>query len=185
MNRNHWATILACGALALPACTKEKEVPKAPDGKPLVSRQADPDRVVFETELDVPKDLLTKVKKTDLMIWDLKTSAGDVVSGHIAPVPAFPAKLVVTARQLMQPIPEGSGLLFSARIVKFGDEGKPPAKGQLTVMVGMEPDKGDLVQNKAVNQKALDKFLKKQKIAPTEEISVGSKVRAEFAPSLM
>ena len=44
---------------------------------------------------------------------------------------------------------ESEHLLFTARIVRFGDEGKPPVKGQLTVMLGMEPDDSKLVENKA------------------------------------
>jgi hypothetical protein len=179
------AIFLVVAALAATSCTKEREVPKAPDGKPMVSREADPDRVVFEADLIVPKDYVSKIKKTDLLIWDLKNSKGEVLAATIIPVPAFPATVKVSARQLLQPIPEAEHLLFSARIVKFGDESKPPIVGQLTAMVGMEPDEGKVVENKAVNQKALDKFLKKHEIAPAQELSVGAKAHAEFSPSLM
>ncbi len=167
------------------SCTKEKAVPKGPDGKLLVSREANPDRVVFESELDVPKDHRSKMKKTDLMIWDLKTADGNVVSVQVVPVPTFPTKLVVTARQLYEPLQEGAHLLFSARIVKFGDESKPPLKGQLQIMIGTGPSEGDVVENKAVDQKLLGKFLKKLKMVADEEVVIGSKMKGEFSPALM
>ena len=186
MGRKSWLALWVFALLAA-ACTKDREVPKSPDGKPMVSRQANPERVVFETELDVPKDYRSKVKKTDLLIWNLFNESGEVVAAHILPVPIFPTKLVITAKQLFSPVPENAQLLFTARIVKFGDEGKPPQKGQLSVMVGSQPDQSEVVENKAVNQKQLDKFLKKQKIsvASPDRLSVGSSIKAEFTPSLM
>jgi hypothetical protein len=178
-----WSLVFTAALLA--GCTKDKEVPTSPDGKPMVSRQADPERQVFESELDVPKEFRGKLKKTDLMIWDLKSADGEIVAAQIMPVPPFPTKVAVQARQLFQPIPESERLLFTARIVKFGDEGKPPIKGQLTVMVGMEPDDGKVVENEHVSQKVVDKLLKKHSIGLIEELPVGAKVKAEFRPSVM
>ena len=159
--------------------------PKGADGKPLVSRQADPQRVVFEADLDLPKEFFSKVKKTDLMIWDLKTTAGEVVAAQIIPVPSFPHKITISAKQLFQPIPEGARLLFGARIVRLGDEGKPPEKGQLQVLIGANEGASPVVENKAVNAKLLDKFMKKLRITVPEEIRVGGKARAEFSPAIM
>lgn len=178
----HW---LVVALVVVAGCTKGKEIPKGPDGKPMVSMEANPERVVCDMELALAKEYQGKLKPTDLMIWDLKTQDGEMVAAQIAPVPTFPAKLVIMARDLFQPIPDGAGLLFSARIVKFGDEDKPPMKGQLVALAGVQPDDGKVVENKAVNQANLDKFLKKQKIAPLEQISVGAKVHAEFVPSLL
>jgi|GEM_PF-3705379 len=170
----------------LASCTRGKEEPKnGTDGKPLVTRAASPDRVVFETELDMPKDLKSKVKKTDLMIWDLKDQEGNVVAAQLVPVPAFPHKLTITGRQLFEPLQETGNVIFTARIVKFGDEGKPPVKGQLQVMVGTGTSEGAEVENPAVDQKRLDKWMKKQKFVPGEAISLGGKVKAEFSPATM
>lgn len=171
----------------LVACTREPEAPtKAPDGTPLVSRQAHPDRLVFETELQLPKEYQGKVKRSDLMIWDLKDQEGNVVAAQLIPVPKFPHKLVITGRQLFEPLKETGQLIFTARIVKFGDEGKPPAKGQLQVIVGSgQFAEGAEVKNPAVDQKRLDKWMKKQKITATQEIILGGKATAEFAPASM
>lgn len=173
--------------VTLGACTKGEKAPtEAPDGTPLVTRQANPDRMVFETELQLPKQYQGKVKRSDLMIWDLKDQEGNVVAAQIVPVPKFPHKLAITARQLFEPLKETGQLIFTARIVKFGDEGKPPAKGQLQVIVGSGQDaEGAEVNNPAVDQKRLDKWMKKQKITPAQEIILGGKVTAEFAPASM
>lgn len=172
--------------LTFGACSKGKEeAPKGTDGKPMVTRQANPDRVVFETELNLPADFLSKVKKTDLMIWDLKDQDGQVVAAQLVPVPKFPHKLTITGRQLFEPLQETGNLIFTARIVKFGDEGKPPAKGQLQVIVGMGKAEGDEVKNPAVDQKRLDKWMKKLRIVPAKEITLGSTANAEFAPASM
>ncbi len=174
------------GCFALSACTKGKEEsPQGPDGKPMVTREANPDRVVFETELEMPKAFAGKVKKTDVMIWDLKDEEGNVVAAQIVPVPKFPHKLVITGKQLFEPLMETGNLIFTARIVKLGDEGKPPAKGQLQAMVGMGKVEGQEVENPAVDQKRLDKWMKKQNIAPTQEINLGEKAKAEFSPVTM
>ncbi len=170
------------------ACTKgdkAAEAPKGHDGKPMVTRAANPERVVFETELDMPKDLKAKVKKTDLMIWDIKDQEGNVVAAQLVPVPSFPHKLQITGRQLFEPLQETGNLIFTARIVKFGDEGKPPAKGQLQVMVGMGTSEGADVTNPAVDQKRLDKWMKKQNFVPGQEVTLGGKVKAEFSPASM
>jgi hypothetical protein len=172
--------------VSLSACTKGKEEPpKGSDGKPMVTRQANPDRVVFETDLVLPKEYQGKVKKTDLMIWDLKDEEGNVVAAQLVPVPKFPHTLTVTGRQLFEPLKETGNLIFTARIVKFGDEGKPPSKGQLQVMVGMGTTEGAEVNNPAVDQKRLDKWMKKQKIVPSEAITLGGKTKAEFTPASM
>ncbi|MGZ3655583.1 MAG: hypothetical protein ACXVB9_19865 [Bdellovibrionota bacterium] len=177
--------LFAFTLIAFSSCTKGREVPKSADGKPMLSPQADPNRVIFETDLDVPKEFKSRIKRTDLMIWDIKTNDGDVVTAQIVPVPDFPSHLVITSAQLFQPLPEGAHVMFAARIVKFGDEGKPPMKGQLQVFVGTEPDQHELVVSKSVNQKLLDKFMKKLKIVTAEDITVGAKAKAQFAPALM
>jgi hypothetical protein len=178
--------VIAIALTLATSCTREKEAPKSgTDGKPLVTRATNPERVVFETDLDMPKDLQAKVKKTDLMIWDLKDQEGNVVAAQLIPVPTFPHKLTITGRQLFEPLQETGNLIFTARIVKFGDEGKPPSKGQLQVMVGMGTSEGAEVNNPAVDQKRVDKWMKKQKFVPGESISLGGKVKAEFAPATM
>lgn len=173
-------------AFALVACTKS-EPPKGADGKPMVTSESSPDRVVFQTELSVPEAYKSKIKKTDLMIWDLKDQEGNVVAGQIMPVPEFPHTLVVTGRHLFEPLQSTGGVIFTARIVKFGDEGKPPAKGQLQVMVGMgtESTEGPVVENPAVDQKLLDKWMKKQKFVAAEAVSLGGSAKAEFLPASM
>lgn len=173
--------------VTLGACTKGTEAPKkAPDGTPLITRQANPDRLVFETELQMPQEHQAKVRRSDLMIWDLKDQEGNVVAAQLVPVPKFPHKLTITGRQLFEPLKETGHLIFTARIVKFGDEGKPPAKGQLQVIVGSgQTAEGAEVNNPAVDQKRLDKWMKKQKITPAQEITLGGKATAEFAPASM
>lgn len=175
-----------CFLLGLTACTSKK-APTGADGKPMVTSDLSPDRVVFETELSVPADFRAKVKKTDLMIWDLKDTEGNVVAGQIMPVPEFPFKMSIKGNQLFEPLQETGNLIFTARIVKFGDEGKPPIKGQLQVMVGkgMDSPEGPLVENPSVDQKRLDKWMKKQQFVPGETISLGSSIKAEFRPSMM
>jgi hypothetical protein len=175
--------VLVIALTAFAACTKE--APKGADGKPVVNSNTSPDRVIFETELSMPKEYVGKVKKTDLMIWDLKDQEGNVVAANVIPVPVFPPKMVVTGRQLFDNLLETGRLIFTARIVKFGDESKPPLKGQLQVMVGMGTTEGAVVDNPSVNQGLLDKWMKKQKFMPGQEISLGGKVTAEFVPASM
>jgi len=178
--------ILAIAFTLISACTKRKEeAPKGADGKPMITSSLNPERVVFETDLSMPKEYESKVKKTDLMIWDLKDQEGNVVAAQIVPVPTFPHALVVTGNQLFEPLQETGKLIFTARIVKFGDEGKLPLKGQLQVMVGVGTSEGETVENPAVDQKRIDKWMKKQKFVPGEAISLGGKVKAAFSPASM
>ncbi len=177
---------LVSGMIFLAACTKEKAEPThTPDGKPLISRKSgDPEALILEAEINVPKKHEGKIKKSDLILWDVKNEQGLVVASYWGPVPKFPHTLVIRAKHLVEPITKDSHLQLSARIVKFGDEMKPPQKGQLQLFVGAMPAaKDEVVVKPAVSQAVLDKFLKKNPgLALGETIAVGSKVKAQFTP---
>lgn len=171
--------------LALSACTKDKNAAQeGVDGKPLISSASDPQLVVVETEVDVPKKMRAKIKRTDLLIWDLRDGAGELLAGNILPVPTFPYRVSVTARQLRKGIPADASLIFSARIVKFGEESKPPFKGQLHVSIGHAAEGEAEVVNSHVDEKRLAEWMKKTNFVPLKELFVGSKVKADFGPIL-
>jgi len=168
-------------AVALSACTRKREVPKGPDGKPMITAYSEPERLVLETEISVPAPMQKNLKRTDLMIWDLRDAEGNLLAGNIQPVPKFPHKISVSGKQLRKEIPQTAPLLFNARIVRFGEEHKPPQKGQLAVTLGGSLGAAEVV-NPHVNQKQLDAWMKKNNLTPLQELTVGAKVKAEFGP---
>ena len=169
-------------SLSFSACTKSRSPGNgANNAGPAMS--GDPERVIFEAQIELPKKFAGQVKRTDLLIWDLKTDKGEMVAAHMAPVPNFPFHLKVEARQLIKAVGNDAVLFFSARVVKFGDESKPPQKGQLSALEGMTPPK-DVVVNPAVDQKRFDKWAKKNQFNETQVLKVGSKLTTELSPIL-
>lgn len=159
-------------------CTKSN--PPAGSSSPHLSQA---EKTIFEADLIVPTQFKTNLKRTDLLIWDLKTAEGVTVAAQMMPVPNFPFHLTVQSSQLQKPLAEKAVLLFSARVVSFGDERKPPAKGQLSVLMGSASD-AEVVKNPAVDQKRFEKWAKKNRYNEAQLLTVGSKVKAEFAPIL-
>jgi hypothetical protein len=168
-------------SLALTSCTRSE---KGPDGKPLVGSSSDPERLVVEAKLSVPPTHAKKVKRTDLLIWSLRDAQGDLLAGNITAVPTFPHTVKIKAGSIIKPSPESSNLLFTARIVKFGEESLPPKKGELQVSLGAAPSDKPEVVNPNVDPKLLEKFMKKMNITPLKSIVVGSKAEAEFGPKV-
>jgi hypothetical protein len=170
--------------LALPfffcACTNSKDHPDSASGSVTA---ADPAKPVFEVDLSLPAKFKNQVKRTDLLIWDLKSSVGAIVAAQMIPVPKFPFHLTVQTGQLRQPVSHDMVLMFSARVVKFGDERKPPLKGQLNVLVGDAPSK-NVVINPAVDKKRFAKWAKQHNFAEAKVLTVGAKAQGEFTPIL-
>lgn len=169
------------------ACTKKEET-HTPDGKPVFSKTAgDPEKLILEAEVDVPQKHRKKVTKKDLLLWVMKDGSGQFLAGGLMPVPLFPHRIVVRAKQLAQPVAEGASLILDARIVAFGDEGKPPKKGQLHLLVGsVTPAKEEAVVKPAVKPEVLEKFLKRNpSLAGARTVLVGEKLKAEFTPWTM
>ncbi|MGE3261833.1 MAG: hypothetical protein AB7K68_08655 [Bacteriovoracia bacterium] len=164
------------------SCTK-KPAGTVVSGEPLVSPVSDPNRIIFDAMVTLPAEHKGKLKRTDVLIWDLKDGKGDVLASQIIPVPSFPHHLTVQARQLQRATPESTTLLFAARVAHFGEERKPPAKGQLNVLVGVVPSK-DEVQNPNVDQKRFAKWAKKNNVVEEKVLKIGSKVEASLTPSL-
>lgn len=175
-------------ALAAAGCTKDKQRTHTEDGKPLVSNKVgDPETLILSLEIDVPKQHAAKIKKSDLLLWDLKDDKGNVLAMYWFPVPKFPFQLDVRAKHLNAPIVKDGNLMLSARIVKFGDEIKPPKKGQLQLFVGAPAAKPDeKIVKPAVNPELLEKFYKQNpSFRPAEALAVGSKVKAELSPAVL
>ncbi|HEY8280035.1 MAG TPA: hypothetical protein VIH99_10445 [Bdellovibrionota bacterium] len=184
MHNRFWHGLFLVFALLLGSCTKEAA--RGPDGKPMLSSTSSPNRIIFETELSVPDAWKSKIKSTDLLIADLKTENGEVVFGQMSPVPVFPVRMVIQSSQLLVPVAENAHLQFSARIVRLGEESKPPKKGQLQALVGLNSEAPPVLENKAVTQKLMDKLLKNGQLQPLAlELSIGSKIKAELTPAIM
>jgi len=162
---------------AISSCTK---TPKSPDGRPLVGKGIDPQRVVVTVQLGLPKSLEKKVKPTDLMIWTLKDNSGELIAGKLVPVPEFPFKNEIKAAALKKEIPEGENLFFDARIVKNGEESKPPKRGQLHVSLGESESIEPEVTMPNVDAKQLEAIMKKMNLSLPQKITVGAKVEAEL-----
>jgi len=175
-------------AVSLGACTKKKET-HTPDGKALYSKSVgDPEKLILEAEVDVPKNLRKQVSKKDLLLWVLKDGEGNFLSGGLIPAPPFPYKIVIRARQLSKAVAENASLILDARIVAFGDEGKPPKKGQLHLLVGsIAPAKDEPIVKPAVDPAVLEKFMKRNPSVAqgARVVSVGEKLKAEFTPWTM
>lgn len=170
-------TLLAL-CVVFTSCHKQPEVPSTP----MVTQVQDPERVIFKAEVSVPKEHQAKIKKTDILVWNLNDEKGKSIASRIIPVPKFPYQVKVAARDMQRPIPVGSTLLFSVRVVHFGEENEPPVKGQLSALVGTVPPK-ETVENTHVDQKRYQKWAKKNDIITDESLSIGADVKAALMPS--
>lgn len=164
------------------SCTKQPEKPATP-AQNLVTPVQDPDRLILQIALRLPPEHKAKLKKSDQLLWDLKNDQGETLAAGVIEAPAFPRQLAVKANQLRRAIPDNSVLLFSARLMKEGDERKPPQTGQLVVMAGVVPNE-KTIENHNVDQKRLAKWEKKNPIMDDQVLTIGAKVEAAFAPSL-
>jgi hypothetical protein len=178
-----WCKISLCICVLLFACTKQPNTTVVTSNKPLVTPVKDPERLIFEANVVLPKEHRAKVKKTDILLWDLKDSRGDIIASEIQELPKFPFHLKVVAKDMRQAIPEDTVLIFSARLVHFGQEHNPPVSGELNAVAGIVPSKAEVV-NPNVDKKRLEKWEKKTKFDQGEVLSVGAKVTAPLAPSL-
>ncbi|MGZ3693836.1 MAG: hypothetical protein ACXWQO_06520 [Bdellovibrionota bacterium] len=169
--------------LLFAACTKQSNNPTTESGKPMLNAAQDPQRVILEAKVALPAEFKSKVKPSDVLIWDLKTGTGEMVASELEPLPKFPHTFRIEARQLRQPIPQDSILLFSARVVHFGEEYKPPVKGQLIALVGVVPSKEEVI-NPNVDKKRFANWAKKNHFAEEKVLNVGSKVDADLTPSV-
>jgi hypothetical protein len=159
-------------------CHKKPSVPSTP----MVTPVQNPERLIFRAEISVPREHRAKIKKTDILLCDLNDGMGKNIAHRIIPVPKFPYDFKVTARDMVRAIPESSVLLFSARIVHFGEEHELPKKGQLSAMVGTVPAK-ETVVNQHVDQRRLQKWAKKNDIVDDAVLSVGANTKAKLIPS--
>lgn len=167
-----FTTLISCTKSESPKSSLE-EVKKA---------VGDLNQVVFETELVLPSKYKNKVKRTDLIIWDLKDDKGDFIAGGLKPVSIFPMNIKVYGRELKKDVGKNANLIFSARIVAYGDEGKPPKKNQLYSMVGSSSEESEktVVAPKGVKTEALEKAMNKISHIQFKKITIGSRVHAEF-----
>lgn len=179
MNRICLLMVGVC--LAFTACTKNPPVALGPDGKPMISAANEEITTVIEAMLEVPKELAPKVKKTDLLIWDVKNSDGEILVNSVTPVPVFPHKVTVVSRQLRRPIARSAPLLFSARVVHAGEESQPPKQAQLQANLGVAGE-DKVVENPHVNQKVFEAWMKKNKIELPQEVKFGMSLTAELRP---
>ena len=178
MLKNILFVVLGLGLVAtFQSCTK---TPTSADGKPLLGRKIDPDRVVVTVNVDLPKNLEKQIKPTDLMIWTLKNNDGEMIAGKMSPVPEFPFKNEIRAKLLRKEIAESENLLFEMRVVKNGEESKPPKKGQLHLTLGEPETKEQEVVNPYVDTKRLEAYLKKMNITLPKKVTVGSNLEAEL-----
>ena len=195
-NVNYFCFIV-CSAAILFSCTKNPApTPVAPTVAPIVTPQGpkmisrhdtNTERLIVEASLDIPKTLKSKVKKTDQFIWEIQNDQGVVIAGMLEAVPSFPTVLTVKAKDLLKPVAEDSVLVFSARIVKNGDEHKPPFKGQLQVSVGMvlpKDQKEQEVVRPAVDPKILEQYEATHKSSGNIVLKIGSKFKSEFSAIL-
>lgn len=179
--------VLVALVIGLAGCTKKKAAPPMidapPAGTPVVTASQNGDRLILEVELTVPPKYQAKVKRTDLMLWDVKDENGNVLVQQMTPVPKFPTKLSVTANFLRRPVPEKAALLFAARIVKMGEERQPPMKGQLSALAGVAPSSQPIVKP-AVDEKKLIAWEKKNDLSEAQVLGIGAKAKVDFAPIL-
>lgn len=166
-------------SLLLLSCTKQPGGNQAQ----MVTPTANPDRVIFEADLNLPPEHKGKIKRTDLLMWALRDGEGKLLANHVYPVPKFPHHVTIQARQLQVALPENAVILFSARLVHFGDEYKPPAPGELNLNIGSMPSK-DAVENPNVNQKQFEKWAKKNNLGDFQVLTIGAKSKGAFAPSI-
>lgn len=176
------------------ACTKKSGDPSSSSSTPtpaageISAKSGDPERIILETTLDVDAKAKKTLRKTHLLLWDIKDEKGNIIAAEMAPVPdKFPFTLTVKAKQLLKPVAEKSALVFFARVVKSGEEFKLPQKGQLTAVVGLPGgSEGEIVQSAstAVTDKVLKDFEKKGRLQPLVSVSVGDKVKTSLAPQL-
>ena len=164
----------------LMSCTKQQQsVPT------VVKNSFEPEKVILETTLDLPTKYKSKVKASDRLLWDVKNGNGQLIAADMQILPKFPYQIVLKARNVGQPLKPEDKLMFSARIVKVGDEFNPPAKGQLTVLVGVgKTEREEPVVEPKLSKKAIANFTKKNKdIIRYEDLVVGSKITASFEPT--
>jgi hypothetical protein len=171
--------------MVLLSCTKSEGPNNSTSASLVTPTSGDPQRTVFEAELSLPKKMEKMVKPTDMLIWTLRDQNSEVLAGVIGPAPSFPHSIKVEARQLLRPVTESESLFFDARIVKSGNEGKPPQKGELQITAGAPAIAQPLVENPDVDQKQLEAFLKKHNLPLPETLKLGGKLKAEFGPATL
>ncbi len=127
--------IIACALIV--SCTKKSGAPQEPIPPNAIKSDTNPDRLIVDTVIDVPSKYKKNAQPLDVLIWDVKDNKGSVVAIGTMDVEKFPIKLKVKAKDLVKPLDPKSPIAVTARLVKMGDETKPPHKGQLVGFMGV------------------------------------------------
>ncbi|MCO5142704.1 MAG: hypothetical protein M9962_06410 [Oligoflexia bacterium] len=168
----------------LVSCTKSAEPPKN-SLEQVKQAIGDLDKVAFEAKLIVPEKYKKKIKKVDSVLWDLKDSSGEYLAGGLMPVKTFPMNIQVLGKHLKKDVDPNAPLIFSARIVAYGEEGQPPNKSQLYSIVGSSTATDtDLVEPKGVKSSALAKAVDKISHIQFKKITIGSQTDAMLGVGL-
>jgi hypothetical protein len=116
--------------LSLLSCTKEKQVVV------YTNRYSNPNKVIVAFTVDLPPEIKKTIPKKTTIIWSIVDDKGQMVAQNMHEMTAWPHTTWVVAKDLKVPVQENTKMLLTIRVVKLGDEFKPPQKGELVAQYG-------------------------------------------------
>ena len=169
--------------LGLPACVKS--VPPEPlPPNAITNDSGDVERVIVDTVIEIPSKFKKVSRDLEVLIWDVKNEKGAVVALGLMDAEKFPVKVKIKAKDLLHPLDPKSPLTVSARLVKLGDENKPPKKGQLVGFMGAASVQiGEPVVPQGVKKHVLAKAERKLGLSSKlKPVSVGDLAKITLEP---
>ncbi|NUM89616.1 MAG: hypothetical protein HUU37_10460 [Bdellovibrionales bacterium] len=177
------AWIFAALTLGAVACTKQPSPVEVPPGS--LYRTGAEEVPVVDVVVELPAKYKNRISPLDRVLWDVKDARGTVVAAGLVVAEKFPFKIQVTSKKLTAPLDPKSGLLVSARVVKAGDENRPPQKGQLQGFLGVAANEMKAVVVPKVKPSLLAKA--EQKFGWSDNfkpVNVGSVAKLVLEPSV-
>lgn len=166
-------------------CTKKSAPMEEPVPPGSIYRTNAEEVAVVEAVIDVPEKFRKQLSPLDRVLWDVKDSKGRVVANGLQAAEKFPFTIKITSRKLIAPLDPKSDLMIYARVVKAGDEHRPPLKGQLQGFLGVAAN--DIKEVVVPNVKASLLAKAEQKLGLSDNfksVTIGSKAKVLLEPSL-
>lgn len=165
-------------------CTKNSAPMDEPVPPGAIFRTTAEEVAVVVAVIDVPEKFRKQLSPLDRVLWDVKDSKGRVVANGLQAAEKFPFTIKVTSRKLIAPLDPKSDLMVFVRVVKAGDEHRPPLKGQLQGFLGVAANEVKEVVVPNVKASLLAKAEQKLGLSDNfKAVAVGSTAKVLLEPS--
>ena len=144
---------------------------------------SDPNKLIAEIAIDASAKVKKGIKKTDSLIWSMVGKDGQVIAAQILNDINLPHTISLTTKDLIGSVPANSSLVFTARVVKQGDEYSEPKPSQPKTSYGnfaLDDPQLSQVVKPAISPEKLMQIEKKLKIQETKKFVVGEKVAVQL-----